>query len=250
MIGLVWCAKAGKLVCIFVPIEVAAIDYYAAHLSGVAVHVLRRGMRYDVATPFEGTAVDRCGEGVIHDERHTMFVSHFGEAFDVEDVAAGIGDGFTEEALCVRTESCFDALVVPIGMREGALDAQLLECHAEEVERAAINGVGCYEVVASLTDIEDGIEVCSLSAARQHSSDTTFQGSNLLCNSVVRGICKTSIEVSGVLEVEQTSHLVACLIAESCALINGKLLRFAFLGLPSAVDADGFEVFLHRCEKS
>ena len=178
-----------------------------------------------------------------------MFVSHFGEAFDVEDIAAGIGDGFAEEALCVRTESCFDALVVPIGIYEGALYAQLLERHAEEIERAAINGVGSYEVVASLTDIEDGIEVCSLSAARQHSSDTTFQGSNLLCNSVVRGIRKTSIEVSAVFEVEQTSHLVACLVTERSTLINGELLRFAFLGLPSAVDADGFEVFLHRYER-
>ena len=242
VVRLVGCAKAGELLCVLVPIEVAAIHNHAANLSGVTVHVLRRGVRHDVAAPFKGTAVDGCGKGVIDDERHAVLVRHLGKALDVEHVAAWVRDGLAEEALRVGAEASLDAFVVPVGVDEGALDAELLQRHAEEVERAAVDSVGGDEVVASLTDVEDGVEVRRLSAAGQHSAHAAFEGSNLLSHGIVRRVSQAGIEVAAVLEVEETRHLVARLVAEGCALIDRQLLRFALLGLPSAVDADGLEV--------
>ena len=245
VIGLVGCAKAGELLCVLVPIEVAAIDHYASDLSGMTVHVLCGGVRDDVATPFEGTAIDGCGEGVVHDKGHTMLVSHLGETLYVEHITTGVRDGLAEETFCVGTETSLDTLVIPIGVNEGAFYAQFLQRHAKEVEGASVNRVGRDEMVASLTDVEDGIEVCGLSATGQHSSDSTFQSGNLLGDGVVRGVGQTGIEIAAVLEVEESGHLVARLVAVGCTLIDGELLGFAFPRLPSAVDADGFEVLFH-----
>ena len=155
--------QAVELRAVGIPVEVARIDHSTAHLCSVSVHVFGGGVGHDVAAPFEGTAVDGSGKGVIDDEGHTMLVSHLGKSLDVEHVTARVGDGLAEEALRVRLEGCLDALVVPIGINEGALDAEFLERHAEEVECAAVDGVGGDEVVACLADVEDGIEVGSLS---------------------------------------------------------------------------------------
>ena len=179
----------------------------------MTVHVLCGGVRDDVATPFEGTAIDGCGEGVVHDEGHTMLVSHLGETLDVEDIATGVRDGLTKEALRVGAEASLNARIVPIGVNESALDAKFLQRHAKEVEGAAVNRVGRNEMVASLTDVEDGVEVSSLSAAGQHSPNSAFQGSNLLSDSIVRGVSKAGIEITAVLEVKESRHLVACLVA-------------------------------------
>ena len=93
-----------------------------------------------------------------------MLVRHLGKTLNVEHVAARVADGLAKEALSVRTELLFDALVIPFRVDESALDAELLHGHAKEVERAAIDGVGGDEVVACLTDIEHGVEVSRLTA--------------------------------------------------------------------------------------
>jgi hypothetical protein len=170
---------------------------------------------------------------------------HLCKALDVEDVTARIGDGLAEEALRVGTEGSLDTPVVPVWVDEGTFDAQLLQCHAKEVECAAIDGVGGDEVVASLTDIEDSIEVGSLSAAGKHSAHTTLEGRNLLCYGIVGGVGQAGIKIAAVFEVEEACHLVARLIAERCTLVNRKLLRFALLGLPPAVYANGLEILFH-----
>lgn len=49
-----------------------------------------------------------------------------------------------------------------IGVNEGTLDAQFFQRDAEQVECTSVDGRRAYEVVACLTDIENGIEVGSL----------------------------------------------------------------------------------------
>ena len=69
-------------------------------------------MRYDVRSPFKGTTVYGGGEGIVYDKGHTVAVSHFGKAFDVEYVTSGIGYGFTEETFGVGAESLFDFFII------------------------------------------------------------------------------------------------------------------------------------------
>ena len=164
MITLIGSCQTWELVCVCIPVEVAAIHHTTTYLCSMTVHILRGGVRHDVAAPLEGTAVDGCGESVIDDEWNAMLVRHLGKTLHVEHIAARIADGLAEEALGVGTELLLDALIVPVGVNEGALDAEFLHRHAKEVERAAIDGVGGDEVVASLADVKHGVEVSSLTA--------------------------------------------------------------------------------------
>ena len=106
-----------------VPIEVAAVHYGTAYRCGVSVHIFSGGVGDDVCSPFKRAAVDRCGKGVVHNQGHTVFVGHPGEAFYVEHVATRIRNGFAEKTFRVRTESGFDTFVVPFRIYKRAFDA-------------------------------------------------------------------------------------------------------------------------------
>ena len=104
MIRLVGCTQAGELVGMLHPREVAAVHHTSAHLSGQTVHIFRGGVGDDVSAPFKRAAVDGCGEGVVHDEGHTILVGDFGKFLDVEHGTTWVRDGLTEECLRVRAE--------------------------------------------------------------------------------------------------------------------------------------------------
>ena len=100
-------------------------------------------------------------------------------------------------------------------------------------------------MVASLTDIEDSIEIGSLSAACQYRSYSALKRCNLLCHRIVGGIGEARVEIALVLEVEKAGHLLARVVFECCALVDRQLLWLALAWFPSAVNADGLDVFLH-----
>ena len=50
------------------PIEIAAVHDTTAYARGMAVHIFGRGVRDDVRSPFERTAIDRRGERIIDDQ--------------------------------------------------------------------------------------------------------------------------------------------------------------------------------------
>ena len=221
------------------PIEVAAVDNAAPHRRGMAVHVLGGGVGHDVGSPLEGPAVDGGGEGVVDDEGYAVGVSHAGEAFNVEHVATGVGDGFAEEAFRVGTECFFYLFIGSVGVDKGAFDAHLLHGHAEEVERAAVDGAGGDEMVAGFADVEHGIEAGGLSAGGEHGGDSAFELGYLGGYGVVGGVLQTSVEITAVLEVEQTRHLFAVVIFEGGALVDGEHAGLALLGLPSGLHTEG-----------
>ena len=240
VVALVRLAQSRELVGMGRPVEVAAVHDGAAHRCGVPVHVFRGGVGHDVGPPLEGAAVDGRGEGVVHDERHAVAVGHPGEAFDVEHVSARVREGLAEEALRVRPEGGLDALVLPFRVHEGAFDAQLLHRHAEEVERAAVDGVAGDEVVARLADVEHGVEVGRLPRGGQDGPHAPFQPCDFVGHGVAGGVLQAGIEIARVFQVEEPGHLVAVVVFEGGALVDGEHARLAVLRGPSALHADGF----------
>ena len=56
----------------------------------MSVHVFCGGMDDDVGSPFERSAVDGCGERVVHEKGHAVTVGDASELLNVEHIAAGI----------------------------------------------------------------------------------------------------------------------------------------------------------------
>ncbi len=237
VIRLVGSGESGELVGMGLPVEVTAVYYASAHLSGMTVHILGSGMGDDIGTPLKGPAVDRCGEGVVNYQGHAMLMSDAGKLLDVEHFTARIGDGLAEEGLGVGTESSVNLVLSSLGRNEGTLDAKFFEGHTEKIVGATVNLVGGDEVVASLTDVEQGIEIGCLSGRGEHSPYSTLEGCYLAGHGIVGGVLKTGVEVAFLLQVEEVGHFLGVIILKSGALDDGEHAWVAILGLPACLYA-------------
>ena len=115
-----------------------------------------------VGSPFERPAVDRGGEGVVHNERNAVAVRQTREFLHVQHIHAGIGYHLAEHALGVWTESLGDFLFRCVGIDEGGLYTQLLQGHPEEVEGSAIYLGSADDMVSRLAYVEHRVEIGGL----------------------------------------------------------------------------------------
>ena len=209
---------------------IAIIDYGMGNLRSVENALRRLGAEFELtADPRRLQQADR----VL-----LPGVGHAGEAFDVEHVATGVGDSLSEEALGVGAEGLGYFLVRRLGVDEGALYAQLLHGHSEEVVSASIDGVRRDEVVAGLADVKHGVEGGCLAAGGKHGGHTAFERCYFGGHGVVGGVLQASIEVALVLQVEETGHLLAIIILKGSALVDRQDARLTLLGLPAALHTD------------
>ena len=226
------------------PVELARVDYGAAHSRAVAVHVLGGGVRHDVGAPLDRTAVDRRGERVVHDERHAVGMRGGSELLDVEHRERRVGDGLAEDGARVVLESGVELLGRAVGRDERGLDAHLRHGHADEVERAAVNGGGSHDVAAGLADVEQREEVGRLARRGQHSRRTTLKLGNLCGDVVVRGVLQARVEVARRLEVKELAHVLARVVLERGGLHDRNLTRLAVAGGVPALDTYGVDALV------
>ena len=239
MIAVVGSTQTGEFLRIRHPVEVAAINNNSTHLTCSTIHIFSGTVRHNVGAPFERAAVDGCSESIVHNEWHAVTVRYACELLYVEHGASGIADGFAEYKLGVRAESLLNFLFAVVGIHESALYAELLQCHAKQIERATINLVARHYMVACLTDIEHRVKIGSLAAARQHRSYSTFKLRNLLCHDIIGRVLETGVEISFLLQVEEHCHLLRVVILERGALNDWRFYRLAVLCLIASLHADG-----------
>ena len=230
-----------------VPVEVAAVHHGPSHLHGVAVHVFRCGVGNDVSPPLKRPAVDGSGESVVHHQRHTVPVGYAGELLYIQHLAAGIGYSLAKHHARVGLEGLVQLFLRGVGVDKGAFHAQLPQRHSEEVVGAAIDFVGSHDMPTGLADVEHSVEVGGLSARREHAAHASLQGGNLLRHGLGSGILQPRVEEALLLQVEESSHLLAVVILESGALHDGQHTGLPVLGFPSSLHAEGGEslILLH-----
>ncbi len=225
------------LVLVGEPVEFTRIDDRAADLRPVAVHIFRRGVRDDIDAELEGAAVDRGREGVVDDEGDAMFVSDFGEEFEVEDIERGVGDRFAEHRAGIRLEGGVEFVFGGVGTHEGEVDSHTLHGDGEEVVRAAVDRGRRDDVIPRGAEVEDGEEVRGLPGRGEHPGGSSFEGGNLRGNDIARRVLQTGVEVPGGFEIEELAHRGARLIAERRALNDRNLTRLAVFRTVSRLNA-------------
>ena len=196
-------------------------------------------MGYDVGTPLEWAAVDRSSKCIVNDEWHTILMSDTCKLLDVENGTSRIADGLAKYNFRVRTECLLDFLLAIIRIHKGAFDAEFLEGNTKEVEGATIDFIGCNDMVASLADVEYGLEVGSLTAACEHGSHTPFEFCDLLSHSVIGRVLESGIEISFFLQVKEHRHLFRVVIFECGTLNDWHLDRLAILRFIAALHTEG-----------
>ena len=161
------------------------------------------------------------------------------EFLDVEHIHSRVGDCLAEKQAGIVAESGRNLLGRSIRVDKRAVDAVLLERHAEQVECSSVNGRRGDDVAAGLTDVADSKEYGGLTRRGKHCAYTAFQSGNLGSYSLRRGILQPCIEKSGLLEVKQPGHLLGSIVFESCTLIDRQYARLSVLRLPTALHTEG-----------
>ena len=179
----------------------------------------------DINAILDRTAVDRCRECVVDDERYAVSVSGICKFLKVKNRQRRVGDGFAENSLRVRLECCLKLFLCAVRGDKSKFDSHLAHCYIEQVECAAVDGSTGNNVITGICDIEYRKEVRCLSAGSQHTGGTALHSCDFGRNIVVGRVLKPCIEISGSLQVEKFRHVSARIIFESCALINRNLSR-------------------------
>ena len=92
-------------------------------------------------------------------------------------------------------------------------------------------------MVTCLADVENSIEISSLTTGGQYGTNAAFEGCNLGGNSVIGRVLQTCVEIAFFLQVEEVCHFFRVVILESCTLNDGKHARITILRLPSCLNA-------------
>ena len=237
VIGFIRLRQAVILVTVLLPIEVSAVHDGAAHLYRMAVHVFGSGVGHDIRTPFNRSAVHRCRECIVHNQRNAVVVCHLGEFLNVQNDQCRVGNGLRQNRLGVRTECRRKLFFRCIGIHKGAVDAQLLKGNAQQVEGSAIDGGRRHDVVARLADVKNSIEVGRLSRGRQKSRHAAFQVGNFCGHRIVGRVLKPRVKIAFCLQVEQVAHLCRGVVFKRRALINRQSARLSLRWSVSGVDA-------------
>ena len=206
----------------------------------MTVHVFCGGVGHDIRTPLDGTAVDGCGEGIVHDEGNAVAVGGAGKSFNVQHRQGRVGDGLAEDRLGVGAEGSIQFILSAFGVDEGDLDAHALHGDGKQVEGAAVDGGGGDDMVAAAGNVKHGEEVGGLAGACEHCRSAAFQGGDLCRHGIAGGIAQAGIEIAVILQVKEPSHGVGGLIAEGGALNDGDLARLAVFRRITGLDAQGF----------
>ena len=228
------------------PVELAAVHDDAAHLQGVAVHILGGGVDDDVGTEIEGTAEHRRGEGVVHDQRQAVTMGQGRDAFDIQHVHGRIGQGLAEHGPGVGADGLFDLGVIGPLIHEGHFDAHFFQRHGEQIEGAAVDAGHADHMVAAPGQVEDGDKVGSLPRRGAQGADATFQSRDLLLHGVHRGVAQTGVEKAGSFQVKKLGHFGRGVISKGRALHDGQYPGLTVLGGIARMQAKrfGFHGFL------
>ena len=149
-----------------------------------------------------------------------MLMSNFCKFFDIQNYQGRIGNGFCKKYFCIWTECSCDFFRSCISVNKSTVNAQFLKCNSQEVKGSSVNSGSCYNMIACFTDVEDCIEIGSLSGRGKNSGNTALQVGNLCCYGIVGWILKTSIEITLCFQIEKLSHFISSIVFVCCTLID------------------------------
>ena len=93
-------------------------------------------------------------------------------------------------------------------------------------------------MISRLADVEHRVKVGRLAGGRQHGAHAALQLTYLRRHRVAGGVRQTGVKISVLLQIKQTSHLLAGGVFKCGALVDGKLTGFPVFRLPSSLYAD------------
>lgn len=116
-------------------------------------------------------------------ERNTLVMSDLGNRLEIEDVVAGVSNGFDEHRLGLVINSGSEVLnLVPVDKL--CVDPKTREKDLKLVVRSSVEVGSGDDVVAGMREGRDGQELGGLAGRSSNRCDTTFEGCNAFLENI------------------------------------------------------------------
>ena len=153
-------------------------------------------MGNDICTPLNRSAINRSGEGVIHNKRNTMRMRRTSKTFQIQNRQSGVCNSFTKYRFSVGLKSSLELLFRTGRAYKSAFQTHTLHCVSKQVVRSSIDCRRCHNVVSIARNIKDGKKVSRLTRRGEHSCCSAFKFSNFCRHIIIRRILQTSIKIA------------------------------------------------------
>ena len=201
----------------------------------------------DIRSPLKRAAVYRGRESVVDYQRHAVGMSRSRILLNIEHNERGIRYSLGEHGFCVIFECRVELLLRRIGANESEIDAELSHRDIEEIECSAVYRGCCNDMVARGADIENGEKGRRLTGRGEHGADAALKVGYLRGYAVVCRILETGVEISGLLQIEESAHLLARFVFICRALDYRHNARLAVFRSVAGLHALCFYAKAHFC---
>ena len=177
-------------------------------------------MDHDIRAEFDRPEEEGRREGVVHHKGDPVPVGDFRDLFDVDDIAVGVAEGLDEQELRFRTDGFFevpDVRRVDEGGRDSVGDERMLQ----EVIGAAVDGLGCDDMVPRAGNVQDGVGDGGGAGCHGEGAHTAFQSGDALLQDVLGGVGQAAVDVAGIRQAEAGGSVGAVMEDIGGCLVDG-----------------------------
>ena len=160
------------------------------------------------------------GERRVDDQRHVVRVRDPGDPLDVQDIATRIADRLAIERTGLVGHLGSPGVEIIRIVHEVHGDAELGQRVVEEVVGPAVEGRRCHDLVAGLSQVQDGEGLGSLPGAKREGADATFEVGDSLLEDARGRIHDPRVDVPGLREAEEGSSVLGVTEGEARGLVD------------------------------
>ena len=197
------CILAGCL-----PVELAGINNDAAEGRAVAADELGSRVNNDISAVLNRTDEVRGTESVVDYERQTVLVRNLCDSLDIRNIGIRVAESLDVNRLSIVLDSAFQFFQI-VCINEGGLNAELRQSMCQQVVAAAVDGLLCYDVVASLSKCLNGVGNRCGAGSGSQSGNTALECCNALLEHILRGVSQTAVNIACIRQTETVSRVLA-----------------------------------------
>ena len=164
-------------------------------------------MNYDVSAVLDRSYEIWCCKCAVDHKWNLVCVSDICNCLDIWNLWVRISKDLNVEGLCVLLDSILKCLWIK-WINECCIYIVILECMCKEIVCSAVDILCCYDVVSCKCKVLNCVCNCCCAWANCQCCNATLEGRDSSLKYILCWICKSSVDVAGILECESVSCML------------------------------------------
>ena len=158
-------------------------------------------MYHNISTMLDRTNQVGCAKGVVDNQGDVVLVGYSCQGVDIGDIAIGIAEGLSIDGLGVRTNGSLNSSEV-VYLNNRISNALCSQSVGYQVERATIEIVSSYDMVASQNDVLKSVGNSCSTTGYGKTCHTSFQGSYTILEHALGRVGEASVDITCIAQTE------------------------------------------------